>query len=75
MRQASCGAAATSGAPSGPVQAITVQPGHTLWAIARERYGAGLLSVRLFEANASQIRDPDLIYPGQVFDLPTLPDN
>ncbi|MCH2165069.1 MAG: LysM peptidoglycan-binding domain-containing protein [Marinovum sp.] len=49
---------------------LTVQPGNTLWAIARERYGEGTLYVRLFEANRDQIRDPDLIYPGQVFDIP-----
>jgi len=54
----------------GPIKAITVQKGATLWAIARERYGDGLLYVRVFEANSDAIRDPDLIYPGQVFDLP-----
>lgn len=54
----------------GPVKSITVQTGATLWAIARDRYGDGTLFVRVFEANADSIRDPDLIYPGQVFDLP-----
>ncbi|OAN75230.1 hypothetical protein A8B82_16750 [Sulfitobacter sp. EhC04] len=54
----------------GPIKAITVQKGATLWAIARARYGDGLLYVRVFEANAGAIMDPDLIYPGQVFDLP-----
>ncbi|WP_147125425.1 LysM peptidoglycan-binding domain-containing protein [Shimia ponticola] len=49
---------------------LTVQPGATLWAIARERYGEGTLFVKVFEANRDRIRDPDLIYPGQVFDLP-----
>lgn len=53
-----------------PIQAITVQPGSTLWAISREAYGEGLLYVRVFEANRDRIRDPDLIYPGQVFALP-----
>ncbi len=54
----------------GPISAITVQEGATLWAIARARYGDGALYVRVFEANSKAIRDPDLIYPGQVFDLP-----
>jgi nucleoid-associated protein YgaU len=54
----------------GPITSITVQTGATLWAIARDRYGDGMLFVRVFEANADNIRDPDLIYPGQVFDLP-----
>lgn len=48
----------------------TVQPGATLWAIAKERYGSGVQYVTVFEANRDRIRDPDLIYPGQVFILP-----
>lgn len=52
------------------VKAVTVQPGSTLWAIARDRYGDGMLYVRVFEANRDNIRDPDLIYPGQVFAIP-----
>ncbi|MDG2340366.1 MAG: LysM peptidoglycan-binding domain-containing protein [Paracoccaceae bacterium] len=50
-----------------------VQPGSTLWAISREKYGSGVLFVRIFEANKDQIRNPDLIYPGQIFDLPAPP--
>jgi len=52
------------------IEAITVQPGNTLWAISRARYGEGPLYVRIFEANRDRIRDPDLIYPGQVFTVP-----
>ena len=52
------------------VQAITVQPGSTLWAIAQERYGSGTLYTRVFKANADTIKNPDLIYPGQVFRVP-----
>lgn len=52
------------------VRAVTVQEGDTLWAISQQRYGSGFLYVRVFEANNSAIRDPDLIYPGQVFTLP-----
>ncbi|WP_246039790.1 LysM peptidoglycan-binding domain-containing protein [Sulfitobacter sabulilitoris] len=63
-------AQATFAADEGPIKAITVQKGNTLWGIARDRYGDGLLYVRVFEANSGAIRDPDLIYPGQVFDLP-----
>jgi nucleoid-associated protein YgaU len=57
-------------APPQKARVVTVQPGSTLWAIARERYGEGILYVRVFNANRDRIRDPDLIYPGQVFDLP-----
>lgn len=53
-----------------PVRAVTVQPRSTLWAISREVYGEGVMYVRVFEANRDRIRDPDLIYPGQVFALP-----
>lgn len=49
---------------------VTVQPGYTLWAIAKANYGSGPLYVKVFEANRDQIRDPDLIYPGQVFAIP-----
>jgi nucleoid-associated protein YgaU len=49
---------------------VTVQRGFTLWRIARETYGKGILYVKVFEANRDQIRDPDLIYPGQVFSVP-----
>ena len=62
--------AATVGTEDAPAKAITVQTGATLWAIARERYGDGTLFVRVFEANADTIKDANLIYPGQVFDLP-----
>ncbi|MDJ1009492.1 MAG: Ig-like domain-containing protein [Paracoccaceae bacterium] len=49
---------------------VTVQPGDHLWGIATRRYGEGILYVKVFEANKGQIRDPDLIYPGQIFELP-----
>ncbi len=53
-----------------PVRVVTVQPGFTLWAIARDTYGEGLMYVRVYEANQDKIRDPNLIYPGQVFTVP-----
>ena len=53
-----------------PAAQITVQTGNTLWGIARERYGEGRLYVEVFDANRDRIRNPDLIFPGQVFALP-----
>ena len=53
-----------------PVSLITVQPGNTLWGIATQKYGDGFLYVRVFDANTDRIRDPDLIYPGQIFTVP-----
>ncbi len=58
--------------PDFKVAMKTVQKGHTLWAIAKERYGDGILYVEVFDANRDKIRDPDLIYPGQIFVLPVL---
>ena len=49
---------------------VTVQPGNTLWVMARDRYGQGILYTQIFAANQDAIRDPDLIYPGQIFTLP-----
>ena len=56
--------------PSQTFRVRTVQPGSTLWAIAKESYGAGIEYFKVFEANKERIRDPDLIYPGQVFEIP-----
>lgn len=52
------------------IAVATVQPGTTLWAIAQERFGDGIMYVKVFEANRDRIRDPNLIYPGQVFRVP-----
>lgn len=51
---------------------VLVQPGNSLWRIARRVYGDGLSYTQIFQANDSQITDPDLIYPGQVFEVPAL---
>ena len=50
--------------------AITVVKGNSLWRIARRNYGEGIMYSLIYEANKDQIMDPDLIYPGQVFNLP-----
>lgn len=63
-------AAAPPASAPATVRVVTVQPGNTLWAIARESYGEGPLFVRVFEANRDRIRNPDLIYPGQIFEIP-----
>lgn len=49
---------------------IVVQPGNSLWRIARRTLGTGFNYTIIYEANNDQIRDPDLIYPGQVFEIP-----
>ena len=49
---------------------VVVQPGNSLWRIARRTLGEGIRYVEIYQANQSQIVDPDLIYPGQVFSVP-----
>jgi nucleoid-associated protein YgaU len=49
---------------------IIVQPGNSLWRLARRTYGSGFAYTVIFEANQDKIGDPNLIHPGQVFTLP-----
>ncbi|MGQ0677143.1 MAG: LysM peptidoglycan-binding domain-containing protein [Rhodospirillales bacterium] len=50
---------------------VIVQPGDSLWRISRYHLGRGIQYTVIYQANKDQIRDPDLIYPGQVFAVPT----
>ncbi|MEE8371636.1 MAG: Ig-like domain-containing protein [Sphingomonadales bacterium] len=54
---------------------VIVQPGNSLWHIARRIYGSGFRYTLIFQENSERIRDPDLIYPGQQFDLPKAHEN
>lgn len=47
-----------------------IRRGDNLWTIARRVYGEGVKYTTIYQANNAHIRDPDRIYPGQVFDLP-----
>ena len=49
---------------------VVVQPGNSLWRIARRAYGQGIQYTVIFDANRGQINNPDLIFPGQIFALP-----
>jgi nucleoid-associated protein YgaU len=48
----------------------TVSRGDNLWLLSRQAYGAGTRYAVIYKANRAQIRNPDLIYPGQVLVLP-----
>ncbi len=50
-------------------KAITVQPGNSLWRISRRIYGRGIMYIDIYKKNNHLIKDPNLIYPGQVFSL------
>ncbi len=55
--------------PSEPF--VIVQPGNSLWRIARKNFGNGFRFTTIYEANKEQIQDPNLIFPGQVFVMPS----
>lgn len=52
------------------VSHVVIQPGNNLWNISRVIYGKGIAYTTIFQANKEQIKDPDRIYPGQIFDTP-----
>lgn len=49
---------------------VIIRKGDNLWRISRRLYGEGLRYTTIYQANQEQIRNPDLIYPGQVFLTP-----
>lgn len=53
-----------------PEGRVVVQPGNNLWRLARASYGRGNRFTLIYEANRDQIRNPNLIFPGQVFAVP-----
>jgi nucleoid-associated protein YgaU len=53
------------------IATTTVSPGDNLWRLSRLTYGAGTRYAVIYKANREQIRNPDLIYPGQILVLPT----
>ena len=48
----------------------TVKSGDCLWNIAKQFYGSGAQYTKIYEANKSIIKNPNLIYPGQVLTIP-----
>ncbi|MEJ8572894.1 Ig-like domain-containing protein [Microbaculum marinum] len=51
---------------------VMIARGDSLWRVARKIYGKGVRHSVIYEANKNQIRNPHLIYPGQVFTIPVL---
>ena len=52
------------------INTTTVSRGDSLWRISQLSYGAGTRYAVIYKANREQIRNPNLIYPGQVFVVP-----
>jgi nucleoid-associated protein YgaU len=69
--------AAPSGDAANPVvkavSTVKIRRGDSLWRISRATYGSGVRFSTIYEANLDQIRDPDLIYPDQIFVMPPTP--
>jgi nucleoid-associated protein YgaU len=63
-------AAPTSAVVVPKITTTTVSRGDSLWRLSQLSYGAGTRYAVIYKANRGQIRNPNLIYPGQVFVLP-----
>lgn len=63
-----------AGSPSAVVvpklTTVTVSRGDSLWRISNRALGSGTRYATIYKANHKQIRNPNLIYPGQVFVMP-----
>lgn len=53
------------------INTARITRGDSLWQISRRVYGKGTRYTVIFDANQPQIRNPDLIYPGQIFVVPS----
>ncbi|NSL22673.1 LysM peptidoglycan-binding domain-containing protein [Agrobacterium tumefaciens] len=49
---------------------VIIRRGDTLWQISRRVYGQGVRYTTIYLANEDQIKNPDLIEPGQIFGVP-----
>lgn len=56
--------------PAQGEQSYTVVKGDSLSKIAKRFYGDAQQWRKIYEANKDQIKNPDLIYPGQTFKIP-----
>jgi hypothetical protein len=52
------------------ITTTTVSRGDSLWRLSRYTYGVGTRYAVIYKANREQIRNPNLIHPGQIFVLP-----
>ena len=71
------GATSVGAKPAGILASYTIKKGDTLSQIAKDHYGSGSQPYwkLIQEANKDEIKDANLIYPGQVIKIPVLPDD
>ena len=55
--------------PKGLWDDYTVMRGDYLWKISSNQYGEGIQWYRIYSFNKDQIKDPELIYPDQIFKI------
>ncbi len=67
---ADTGSGATAPALQRAEGSVIIRRGDSLWRISRRVYGRGVRYSTIYLANQEQIRDPDMIWPGQVFAVP-----
>ncbi len=48
----------------------TVIKGDSLWKIAKQFYGDGSKYTKIYDVNKDKVKNPNLIYPGQVLTIP-----
>ena len=53
------------------INQFVVEQGNSLWRIARKTLGGGIFYTEIYKNNSQKIKNPDLIFPGQVFNIPT----
>ncbi len=56
--------------PASSNKSYTVKKGDCLWKIAKQMYGNGAQYNKIYEANKDKIKNPNLIYAGQVLKIP-----
>jgi len=76
--QSTAGTAPAAGATTAqPLEnvagSVIIRKGDNLWTISKRTYGRGTRYTTIYLANADQIKNPDLIWPGQVFSMPNEP--
>lgn len=49
---------------------VIIRRGDNLWRISRRMLGRGVRYTTIYEANRDQIKNPNLIFPGQVLEVP-----
>lgn len=62
--------ATTAPKPTTTSRTYTVKRGDCLWNIAKKYYGKGNQYTKIYNANRDKIKNPNLIYPGQVLTIP-----